>query len=287
MELFIGLVTHAGTRFPESSSTGGLAKSIQRSLEPSGWFVDVQVFAEDRWSADTLEITPDAIRRSITEELAVESRWRRFHGGGHSLLAARLPLWLRSKLRLARFIGPGTSSRNLHRGQAMVKRLVNIELAHTALMQQGTDSGSRWTLILEDDAHGDAEMSASAIRAVNANAEATGQPVMVNLSRSFGEGELGIHGKLTPIRDLPGGAAHFEFLSADKPVTNTVCAVLYRTSFLELLVKQFASMPLDPVIPIDWKLNAALMSMNASGLLQSGDSWLCRNAPIVQRSMHA
>ena len=78
-----------------------------------------------------------------------------------------------------------------------------------------------------------------------------------------------------------------QILSASKPVTNTVCAVLYRTSFLEELLTVLDSLPLSPVIPIDWKLNAALLQMHDSGALGAGDCWFLEPAPIVQRSMQS
>ena len=74
-------------------------------------------------------------------------------------------------------------------------------------------------------------------------------------------------------------------LSGRLPVTNTVCAILYRTSFLRELLAVWAELPVEPVIPIDWKLNKALMMLHGRGLLPAGSAWNVEPAPIVQMSM--
>ena len=109
----------------------------------------------------------------------------------------------------------------------------------------------------------------------------------VNVSESFPLDALGIEHLLTPT-DVPwAGTANRGVLSASRPVTNTVCAILYRAQFARDLLAEFAQMPMTPVLPIDWKLNDALMRMNADGRLGPGSCWLVSPAPIDQLSMRA
>jgi hypothetical protein len=74
-------------------------------------------------------------------------------------------------------------------------------------------------------------------------------------------------------------------LAASRPVTNTVCAILYRATFLRDLVAEMESLPMTPVVPIDWKLNIALMNMFESGSLLNGDCWNVTPGPMDQLSM--
>jgi len=285
--VFIGLITHSGTQYPESSAPQGLARSLGEDLAGRGLEVEVEVFAQDLWTPEILDTTPAVVRRSINAELEVEARWRVFHAASSLTPAARLILRLRKWNRLRRYIGLGHSARNLRRGHMMIKRLVNIELAHLHLMQRAIDSGAGWALIIEDDAHGETRTIADTLISLLSFGSQSEQPKFVNLSRSFTEERLGISAGLTPLQIQRDSGEAMGFLSARKPVTNTVCAVLYRTDFLRSLMRHFARIPLDPVIPIDWKLNAALMEMYAAGDVVDGDSWLCQEAPIVQGSMHS
>lgn len=166
----------------------------------------------------------------------------------------------------------------------MLRRLVNIEIAHLTLMDRGLDSKADWVLILEDDASADVDAAARAIAEIMAERKDDRQPLFVNMSRSFNEQELGVEDSLLPPITLSGG--EFTYLPSTAPMTNTVCAVLYRRSFLVDLRAELEQIPVDPVLPIDWKLNAALMAMHRRNYFQPGDTWTCLDAPIVQGSMH-
>ena len=116
----------------------------------------------------------------------------------------------------------------------------------------------------------------------------SGQPAYVNVSHSFSADELGIRHLLYPV---PGvhwqGAANRTVMAARLPVTNTVCAIAYRGGFLEPLLAAFDQLPMEPIVPIDWKLNLALMALRDSDVLGDGDCWQVEPAPIVQMSMQA
>jgi hypothetical protein len=110
------------------------------------------------------------------------------------------------------------------------------------------------------------------------------QPAYVNVSRSFSSKRLALAEHLTPRGNWD---ATTMALASDIPLTNTVCAVLYRGSFLERLVPAMDALPISPVLPIDWKLNAALLALVDNGDIGAGDCWFIDPAPIVQGSMHA
>jgi hypothetical protein len=160
---------------------------------------------------------------------------------------------------------------------------VNIELAHLNLMQAAVDCGSTWALIVEDDAriadpHGFAEALASFVE-THSSAD---QPLYVNVSQSFAD-PLGISKHLHPVGAWDGATSE---LAADRALTNTVCAVLYRTAFLVPLLAALRSIPISPVLPIDWKLNAALLKLTDQRILGPGDCWFLSPGPIMQGSMH-
>ena len=81
------------------------------------------------------------------------------------------------------------------------------------------------------------------------------------------------------------GALNRILFSASKPVTNTVCAILYHREFLSLLLTKLDELPLEPVVPIDWKLNVALMELFQEGAIRPGSCWVIEPAPVLQRSM--
>ena len=284
MNLSIGLVTHRGTRYPESRGESGLAHRIHEALKHLGVSSQVHVFDEDLWSDSILSIDRSVVRRSIGAELATEKAWRTYHGNRWPRPLLDLAFGIRSLRRRTTF--DGWTRRSKSRGQAMVRRLVNIELAHVHLMRQAVIDGSPWALIMEDDAHGDALTTALVIQRIVSAKTRNEQPAYVNLSRSFSHERLGVMDGLAVVDDQAGAEGGAAFLSSDKPVTNTVCAILYRTAFVESLLNHLDSQPLDPVIPIDWKINAALMEMAESGVVRPGDAWLCEEPPVIQGSMH-
>lgn len=286
--LFLGLVTHPATRFPGSSSDDGLARATAQLLDDDGRGAVVVIWDRDAYTPDLLAIDRGEIEVSIDAELAVEARWRRYIDPRIPGFAMDAFMSVRRAYRRRKFLpAAGGAVTEASPGFRMVRRLINIELAHLGLMRSAVESGCLWTLILEDDAScGDTRAFADGFMEFADAYGDSDQPAYVNVSRSFDQGRLRIAGLLTPCGTWGGSTqAPAQILSASKPVTNTVCAVLYRTSFLEELLTVLDSLPLSPVIPIDWKLNAALLQMHDSGALGAGDCWFLEPAPIVQRSM--
>lgn len=287
VDLFIGLVTHPRTRFPESAGVEGLAYSLAREFASHGHEVHLVVFGEDAWTAEMLLIDSTQIESSIDAELDAESRWRIFQSPRTSRLALRAFMRARRVYRRRKFLRRGVPINQDHPGFRMVRRLINIETAHVTLLDQASALGCDWALILEDDATAAATDAAAVLEQLLKLISDESQPLYVNVSRSFGEDRLRVEKHLKDIGGLPDEAGSTRILAADRPFTNTVCAVLYRGTFLPTLVSAMNAIPMSPVIPIDWKLNSALLNLHDAGAFSPGDCWTLSPSPIIQGSMHS
>ena len=282
-DLFVGLVTHPRTRFPECSSERGLGPVVVRTLREAGLTVEWQVSGEDEWTPELLPINGEAVSAAISAEFEVEGRWRSYVSGAPLSLMDRLLLTAR---RLKRRVEQGPRGhRHLSDDDAgfrSVRRLANIELSHMRLLRNATASKAEWALILEDDAGApDPEAFARNLHDFLIDRAHHSQPRMLSLSESFTPTQLGIGHLITPIHeDIPG--APWTLWASERPVTNTVCATLYRGDFLANMVQHLERIPLSPIIPIDFKVNEALMQMATS--TARGACWLAHPAPLLQRS---
>jgi len=285
--VFLGLVTYEGSRFSDSRGPDGLVYSVARHLEANGVHTTVQVDASDAYSTSLLPLTRAEVVRSIDAELDLERRWRTYVSPTRSEMALNAFMTVRRAYRRLRYAPPWRGEPGAgDPGPRMLRRLVNIELSHIGLMRAAVECGSAWALIVEDDAH--VEDASSFARALAAFAQERGaeqKPLYVNVSRSFTEDRLGIDVHLSEVG--PWGDGPAMAMSSDRPVTNTVCAILYRTSFLGRVLAAFDTIPLSPVLPIDWKLNAAVLRMHEAGSLGAGDCWFLQPAPVLQGSMHS
>lgn len=144
----------------------------------------------------------------------------------------------------------------------MIRRLLNIELSHLDLLRRGVDEHARWIVVLEDDAEiEDVEELAHGLIGMATHDANTVS--FVNLSASFPLNELGIKHLLSPWpKGAWKGGTPRRILEARKPITNTVCAIAYTREFAQQILEQWKTLPVDPVLPIDWKLNLALMHMS-------------------------
>ena len=269
-DLFIGVVSYPGTRYPESSGPSGLGRQLSEDIPGSV----VVINSEDLWLPDSEPDSRDA-RASHQAELLAEWKWARFLGYSRSprfitRLSAR---WLKFFLRPAR-----------NRSGRTVTRLMNIELSHLDLWRRALDSGATYCLVLEDDANcADVVDLASGIRGWIADHF---QPAFVNLSASFIVDSLQATALLERSNEVAwNGSVDREVLRAKKPITNTVCAVLYHREFLQTFVNAWMQVPESPVAPIDWKMNLVLRDMYSAGFFSRADAWWVEPAPIEQRSM--
>ena len=267
--LFIGLVTHARSQFPESRGSDGLMGQLADELSALG--VEISTYCEDRDLADSMEeLTAQELADSRRYLLQVQRDWASYIS--HESKSLRLQQWV---ARMRRAVEPQSSR--------AARRLLNIELAHLEIMTASLATAADFTLIIEDDAHcPDTQALAGDLHDLMMRTEA---PYMSHVSTSFSPKQLGIDGlvKGEERRWLNGGH-EFRLL---RPVTNTVCATMYRQDFLLDLHQRWRAEELVPVIPVDWRLNALLMDMHATGGLPKGYATVVFPSPIIQRSLHS
>ena len=282
--VFLGLVTHQGTSYPESRGPTGLVRSVQAALGELHIPTIVSIHDENLHDDTVVPVTNKEVKASIDAELDVEQRWRLHVDPDQSHLRLSAFMAARKLYRRIRLTPPWHhSTEATPQGARMLRRLVNIEFAHLNLMQEAVDCRSTWALIVEDDARvADSQGFAEALEAFMENKTTTDQPRYVNVSQSFAD-PLGISTHLEPIGAWDAATAE---MAADRALTNTVCAVLYRTPFLEALLSTLREIPVSPVLPIDWKLNEALLALTGRGTISPGDCWFLTPGPITQGSMH-
>ena len=260
-----------------SQGPSGLAAQLATSLSELGIVVEVAIDTSNRLDTSMEPVTSVDVQDALSAQVRLEDEWNGYLSGSRlSRLNAAADFALRWGRRLWRKFAPPSTS--------MVERLLNIEMAHVALWAQGLSSGAPWILILEDDAsaHDLADLTDGLIDLLQT---APDDVQFVNVSESFKVSKLGIDHLLGEAHAGWAGSVTRRVVSASRPVTNTVCAIAYRASFVADLLREFSSMPMRPVVPIDWKLNKALMSMHASGELGADSCWWVVPGPINQLSM--
>jgi len=283
--IFLGLITYPGTRYPEASGSRGLVSELAQAMEHRGWSVRTHIIDENLVDPATIDLSTRALRASIRTEFSVEATWRSYlRSERHE---AQLPIDLRLRqsiaiLRMRAWGKPGAAASK--RGQQRLVRLANIEAAHLAILTSALNSQCHWALVLEDDAAAaDVPALADALVSHLTAWDGADRPEYVNMSESFSLSKLGIR-HLMKHHGAWDGAS--EVLSAERPVTNTVCAILYRSTFVSDLHRTLQDIPMEPIVPIDWKLNAALMRLVREGRIGAGDCFTLEPAPIRQSSMH-
>lgn len=272
-QFFIGVVSHEGSRFQASQGPDGLAARLAAALGSSEVVVNTANFFDESGG----QVTPAMVQQARSAELHIDRRWSSYLGQRRGLDYWRSQSLRQGKRLKDRFQAPSTDT---------IRRLLNIELSHLDLLRQGLSSGGSWVLILEDDAEcKDVDDLAAGITAITRTSR---PPAYVNLSASFSPRELGIAHLLRVPEDVGWGGPRVRTIyTSQRPVTNTVCAILYSSTFLAELVAALDAIPTYPVLPIDWKMNAALMALFADGAIEAGDCWLVEPAPIIQMSMKA
>ena len=275
--LFIGVVSYEGSKYLQAQGPEGLAAQLATALRERGRECLVKIDTSNRLDTTQTPVSDADVQAALSAQVQLEGEWDRYIRASHrSIVRGRAHTalrWLRRGWQ--RFAPPGKS---------MIERLLNIELAHQELLRQGITSYAPWIVILEDDASStDIDDLADGLTDLLERAGTSVQ--FINLSESFDLSELGINHLLGNSDYSWHGSVARSVLSAHRPVTNTVCAIAYRSSFAEQLLAAYASMPIRPVVPIDWKLNQALMDMHATGSLGAGSCWWVVPGPIDQLSM--
>ncbi|NKB92086.1 MAG: hypothetical protein GKR85_07380 [Candidatus Nanopelagicales bacterium] len=267
--LFIGLVTHPLSQFPGSRGSHGLMGQLADELSALG--MEISTYCEDRDLADSIEeLTAQELAHSRDYLLQVQRDWASYIS--HDSKSLRLHQWV---ARMRRAVEPQSSR--------AARRLLNIELAHLEIMTASLATGADFTLIIEDDAHcPDIQALAGDLHDLMMRTEA---PYMSHVSTSFSPEQLGIDSLVSGEESRWSNGGHeFRLL---RPVTNTVCATMYRQDFLLNLHQRWRAEKLVPVIPVDWRLNALLMDMYATGDLPKGYATVVFPSPIIQRSLHS
>lgn len=265
--LFIGVVSHPHSRFRDAQGEKGLGSELSRHLAGS----ELCVITRNLWSESGSQIPVNAGEVSLHSEIELERTWAKYLG---------IPLSARWRLRLlARKLR--ARSRAMSGKTPDAVRLLNIEMSHRHLLRQGLDTGTSHILILEDDAHcDDVSDLASGIQGLLA---AEHSPDLVNLSYSFSISELSVGHLFSPDSTINWlGTRQRKILTSSKLVTNTVCALMYSRTFAQELLEVFEQLPLFPVLPIDWKVNKAIMQLDWS----ERQCWWVEPPPITQGSMH-
>lgn len=277
--VFIGVVSHEGSRFSTSQGENGLGAQLKEALLSHGFHAHMVVEKRNLWQGAPESITSRDVQASLTEQARLEDSWDTY-------LAADSDLSGRQHV-----------ARNLRRAKRVYRRmfepdpqfmirLLNIELAHRALMELGMASGAEWVIVLEDDAASQ-DVSDLAHGLSSLTRDAPPNVEFINLSRSFSIEVLGVAKLLRSSGLHWSGSADRRILCADRPITNTVCAIAYGASFVSTLLAHFSQLPLFPVVPIDWKLNQVLMDMFHDGSLGRGSCLWIEPGPIEQLSMRA
>ena len=275
--LFIGVVSYSRTQFPASQGPEGLGQKLARELITHlGQHIKVQINAADLDESGVIA-DRNAVQRSLTSELRAEARYSKF---------ITRPQYFKNSLRLGVRWGMRIKHALNSPNPNFVSRLLNIEASHLDLMKRGLESNSNFVLILEDDAFTTQLTDLAAGISGLMNAGST--PAFVNLSESFSIEQLGVAHLLTEKTDSPwqGSDSRSVYL-AGRPITNTVCAILYSREFLTILVQEMEVLPMEPVLSIDWKLNVALMNLYEKNKLDGFECWWVEPAPIKQMSMHS
>ena len=285
--LFLGMVTHPRSRFNVDGAATHRLEALAAAAAAHGPVAGTLVSDRNDYSPSVDPLSRTTLVKSAWHQARLEYRWRRYlRSGGDGVARDTAVLAAMGLRRGADALAGSWSDRHDQRsGRRAAVRLINIDLSHLRVMDAARASGAGWTLVLEDDAGTPDPLEAmSAVATVIERLDAT--PVQFAcLSTSISTADLGVEGLLSPVPGPPlaGGRT---LLAADRPVTNTVCANLYRTTFLERLQADIRQRGLVPVVPIDWRLNEAILSMTAEGSLGAGSCVWIEPGIFVQRSMH-
>jgi len=273
--VFVGVVTHPRSRFHANGTH--TATALVESLKELGVNADLLISDRNDYDPAVMGIDRSVLARSAIHQADLEHRWRRYLAAGGAAAA-------RSGVA-DRFARAGMALKRLaSRDSAAAIRLLNIDLSHLRLMEAAVGSGATWSLILEDDAGtSDARNTAETVNGLIAAMDTT-DVRFVNLSESLSFEELGVAGLLAPAVDIPSVGP--QLLRAIRPVTNTVCATLYRTSYLAVLRASIVHRGLVPIAPIDWRVNEVVMDLFDQGVLDSGSCVWVQPGVFVQQSMH-
>lgn len=277
--VFLGLVTHKGSRFNSNGQATEQVMRLASALEMVG--IESTVLISDRDDFDSVanRITLSHRWNSAWHQAKVERDWSRYLDGSDT--GRRQSLRSRWFYFFAMFFKRAIDlSMNPHK----LVRLANIDLSHLRILQDGIRDGADWVLVIEDDALiGDVTDLGSKLDFLTGALNLSRSEVFINLSESIGIDDLKIARVVSSaivLHTFPDGS---QVLRLTPSVSNTVCANLYSRDFAHKFAQWIAESGLLPSVPIDWRLNQVLMKLPPDEL----DALWVSPGPIIQGSMHS
>ena len=165
-------------------------------------------------------------------------------------------------------------------------RQSNISASHLNSMKQSLESGESFVLILEDDfLFTDMEAIIKMLKFATSVEVSKSKLQLINLSKSFSYQELGFQNFVeSSIKAVNYPNYMIDILKY--PVTNTVCATLYKSDFLKKLVCELETLKMVSLIPIDHKVNIALNKLIKKGLIDKKSYGSSNPSLFIQGSLH-
>ena len=165
-------------------------------------------------------------------------------------------------------------------------RQSNISAGHLNLMKSSLESTKGYVLILEDDfLIQDTAALINMLKFATSTEVSKSNVQLINLSKSFSYLELGFWNFVG--RSINNSTYHNCTIDVLKyPVTNTVCATLYKTDFLVKLISELESQKRMSIIPIDHKINIALNQLVKKGLIDKQCYGSSSPGLFIQGSLH-
>lgn len=280
MKLFLGLVTHAGSRFNGDGSATYQLENIGSVLRSMGHDVESLVSDRDDFNADTYSLGMCARVASAWSQSELEYRWNKHiaemeSGASPGLQLGRVGLRLGSGIRrvLSALEVPGLPHDTSRAGLA---RLINIDLSHIRLWKAAREFDADLALVLEDDARLDGPDSVHDVAQI-LECLPREEKMLAVLSSSLAPSRLRLQRLIGRAHPLNDPCSQVSVMPS--AVTNTVCANAYSMPLLDDLVTSITPDSLYPVHPIDWRVNGFLLeNPGVVGL------WT-QPAPFVQMSM--
>ena len=281
-DLFLGLVTHRNSAFNSSGESTKALENLSLQLEGLGLIVETLISDRDEYSSENFPVSTDALKSAAKVQSQLERDWRLFlisqAGFPAPIRATKIAvthalyqLMLFKRLR-------GTKGASTSQAAKAYRRLINIDLSHRRILEEGLKSGAPMVVVLEDDASELNSHQAQVLADVIRLARDQGVD-FVNLSESISIDDLGVT-RILKRGKIIASVHENQVIAMDTPVTNTVCANIYGSNFATLFASYLSEDRLTPVIPIDWRLNQVIMEHPETRC------WWTRPGLFLQRSMH-
>lgn len=281
-DLFLGLVTHQNSAFNSSGESTGALEGLAQQLRSAGLLVETLISDRDDYTSGDFPISADSLRLAAKAQCQLERDWRLFlisraQFAAPTRFVKRFSTWALYQLMLSKRLA-GTKGVGAAQSAKAYRRLLNIDLSHRRILEEGIKSGASLIVVLEDDASPLTSQKVQALADVIRLAHRQGVD-FINLSESISVHDLGV----TRILDRGNTISNEQgnrVIALDTPVTNTVCANIYGSDFAAILASYLSEDRLTPVIPIDWRLNQVMLDH------PNTQCWWVRPGLFLQRSMH-